>query len=340
MRYPKFLKDNGSIGVCAPSLGSVVEPYVSRMNNAINNFGNKGHKVILTNSVRSNTKLASTSPETRAEEFMQLYKDNQIDVIISEAGGEVMCQILPYLNFEEIKELEPKLFQGYSDNTCLTFLLTTLCDVSSIYGVCFPEFGMKKWHETIKDSYSLLKGEKFNFKNLKKYEIESKKRIPGNELAGYNLTMKSKPIHLSKEDNFIVEGRVLSGCLDVLTVICGTKFDKVREFCDKYKDDGIIWFLESCDLNIAGQLRAFWQLKNAGWFKHAKAIIIGRPNNKEEFFDTDYKEANFEELKSLNIPVLIDADFGHVGPVIPIVNGAIAKVNYKKGKYEIEYDLK
>ena len=123
-------------------------------------------------------------------------------------------------------------------------------------------------------------------------------------------------------------------------MICGTKFDKVKEFCDKYKEDGVIWFLESCDLNITGQLRAFWQFKNAGWFKNVKAIIIGRPNNKEEFFDTDYKEANFEELKSLNIPVIIDADFGHVGPIIPIVSGAIAKVSYKKGKYEIEYDLK
>ena len=173
MRYPKFLKENGIIGVCAPSLGAVIDPYVSRLNNAIKNFKEKGHEVVLTNSVRSNVKLASTTPETRAEEFMQLYRDENINLIISQAGGEVMCQMLPYLNFDEIKSLEPKLFQGFSDNTCLTFLLTTLCDVSSVYGVCFPEFGMKKWHDTIKDNYALLKGEKFDFKCLKKYELES-----------------------------------------------------------------------------------------------------------------------------------------------------------------------
>ena len=340
MRYPKFLKDNGTIGVCAPSLGTVIEPYLSRLNNSIKNFEAKGHKVLLTNSVRSNTKMASASPETRAEEFMQVYKNEDVNVIISEAGGEVMCQMLSYLNFDEIKELEPKLFQGYSDNTCLTFLLTTLCDVASIYGVCFPEFGMKKWHSTIKDSYALLKGENFTFKNLKKYEIESKKKIPGNELAGYNLTEKSKSINLSKDDDFKIKGRVLTVCMDVLTMICFTKFYRVKEFIDKYKDDGIIWFLESCDLTIAGQLRALWQFKNAGWFKHVKAIFIGRPNNKEEFFDMDYKEANYQELQSLNVPVIIDADFGHVGPVIPIFSGAIADVNYKKGKYEIEYILK
>ena len=30
----------------------------------------------------------------------------------------------------------------------------------------------------------------------------------------------------------------------------GTPYDKVNEFNEKYQEDGIIWFLESCDLNI------------------------------------------------------------------------------------------
>lgn len=339
MRYPKFLKDNGTIGVCAPSFGSVVEPYVSRMKNAIKKFNELGHEVVLTESVTKHKTVRSASKKTRAKEFMQVYKDNDIDVIISEAGGEVMCEILPELNFKNISKLEPKWFMGFSDNTCLSFLLPTLCDVASIYGCCFPEFGMEPWHKSIYDHYNLLKGKNMKISGYEKYETKSLKRIEGNELASFNLTKDVKYHVLSPHKEFKVEGRVLAGCLDILITLCGTKFDKVKSFVDKYADEGIIWFIESCELTPLSQLRALWQLKNAGWFKNAKAIIIGRPANKSVSFGIDYKRANYSELKELHIPVIIDVDFGHVAPAFPIVNGGYAKVEYNK-KFNVEYILK
>lgn len=339
MRYPRFLKENGRIGVCAPSFGCVIEPYVTRMKSAINQFDKLGHNVILTDSVTKNRTVRSASKTTRAKEFMQLYKDNNVDIIISEAGGEVMCEMLPELNFNTISKLEPKWFMGYSDNTNLSFLLPTLCDVASIYGYHFPEFGMSNWHKSIQDHYDLLTGNKLSFTGYGKYEVKSLKKKPGMALSGFNLSKDVKYHCLSKQKEFDVEGRVLAGCLDILVSLCGTKFDKVKEFVNKYKDEGIIWFVESCDLSILSQLRSFWQLKNAGWFENAKAIIIGRPANKEKAFGLDYKRANYSELKSLGIPVLIDADFGHLSPIFPIINGGYAKVSYKKD-LKIEYVLK
>ena len=47
------------------------------------------------------------------------------DAIISCGGGELMCEILRYVDFERIAQAKPKWFMGYSDNTNLTFLLTT-----------------------------------------------------------------------------------------------------------------------------------------------------------------------------------------------------------------------
>lgn len=339
MRYPGFLKEKGKIGVCAPSFGAVIEPYVSRMKNAIKTFNTLGHEVVLTESVNKHKTIRSTSKVKRAKEFMSLYKDNSIDLIISEAGGEVMCEMIPELNFNTIAKLEPKWFMGYSDNTWLTFLLPTLCDVASVYGYCLPEFGMSKWHESVEDHYKLIRGQKLEVKGYDMYEVKGLRRIPGNELAGFNLTKSTKYHCLSRQKEFNVEGRILVGCLDVLSTICGTKFDKVKEFVDKYKDDGIIWFVESCDLTILDQLRAFWQLKNAGWFNHAKAIIIGRPAHKEKMFNVDYKRANYSELKSLGIPVIIDVDFGHVSPSFPIISGGYAKVDYKD-EFKVEYILK
>ena len=54
----------------------------------------------------------------------------------------------------------------------------------------------------------------------------------------------------------------------------------------------------------------------------------------------DYKEANYKELRELHVPVIIDADFGHVAPRVSIINGAIANIKYDKGKCKIEYKLR
>ena len=44
MRYPEFLKDNGSIGFVAPSFGCNIEPYKSAFDNALKKFKGMGYK--------------------------------------------------------------------------------------------------------------------------------------------------------------------------------------------------------------------------------------------------------------------------------------------------------
>ncbi len=339
MKYPKFLSKNGKIGVCAPSFGSVIEPYVSRLDNAIKTFNDLGHEVVLTEGVRKHFKASSDTGENRAKEFMELYLANDVDVIISEAGGEVEYEILRHLDMNLLSSVESKWFQGYSDNTVLVFLLTTLLDTASIYGVNFPEYGMNKWYKNVSDSYEILRGNLLKVSHLEEYEVESSKKEEGHYLDSYNLTETSPVLCLSGEKEFEVKGRVLVGCLDVLSNLVGTKYDHVKEFNEKYKDDGIIFFIESCELNVLAQQRALYQLKSAGWFDHVKGFVIGRPMVKDTLFDVDYKEANFKELEELNVPVLIDASFGHISPNFSVISGSIAKVSYKDGKCDIEYIL-
>lgn len=53
-----------------------------------------------------------------------------------------MCEVLDYVDFDRIRKAEPKWYMGYSDNTNLVFLLTTLCDTAAVYGPCAGSFGM------------------------------------------------------------------------------------------------------------------------------------------------------------------------------------------------------
>ena len=341
MRYPKFLQKGEVIGVCAPSLGCSSEPYYSRAKNAEKVFEKLGHKTIFCDTAFTTHKARSSSAIQRANDFMDMYEDEDISAIISMAGGEFMTEILPYIDFEKIKKLPPKFFCGASDNTTLTFTLTTKCDIATLFGICYPNYGMKPWHQAVKYNYGLLTGKQLDFDNYNKYEIENEKRkMEGYELVPYNCTEKVKWEILTGEKEVEVTGRIIGGTLDILTLLCGTNFSGVEGFNERYAKDGIIWYLESCDLSILEQTRAIWQLKQNGWFKNVKAFILGRPKNTEECFDIDYKEANMEHLKDFGVPVVMNFDVGHVAPAIPILNGAIATLKTKNGKGNIKFQLK
>lgn len=326
--------------MCAPSRGIIAEPYMSRLANAVETLEKKGHKILLSPSVKTHDKLVSAPASVRAREFMELWLDKEVGAVVSCAGGEFMMETLPHIDFETIKSGVPKFFQGISDNTNLTFTLTTICDIASVYGVSFPEFGMKPWHRTISNGYKLLLGRNLEVESEKKYEMESLKEQPGNHLAPYNCTERGCWKILSQGESVSISGRLVGGCTDILVMLCGTRFDKVKEFVKKYSQDGIIWFLESCDLNVPAQARALWQLKNAGWFEHAKGFIIGRPKITDEIEGINYREANYAHLKELGVPVIIDADIGHVKPCASVLCGAYARVTLKNGKGKIEYFLK
>ena len=45
MRFPKFLKENGTIGFVAPSFGCATEPYYSLFINAQKRFTDMGYKL-------------------------------------------------------------------------------------------------------------------------------------------------------------------------------------------------------------------------------------------------------------------------------------------------------
>ena len=65
--------------------------------------------------------------------------------------------------------------------------------------------------------------------------------------------------------------------MDCLATLLGTWFDRTADFAERYKEEGLIWFLEACDLNVFAIRRAMWQMEEAGWFRYVKGFLIGRP---------------------------------------------------------------
>ena len=251
-----------------------------------------------------------------------------------------MCEILDDVDFDKIKKSKPVWFLGYSDNTNLTFLLPTICDITAIYSPCAPAYGMEPWHPSLKDTFELLTGKSNMAHGYDKWEKESLKNEE-NPLVPYNVTKKTeiKKFGAGKDDaKTEISGRLIGGCLDCLSNLAGTKFDKVSDFNEKYKEDGIIWFMESCDLNPMAIRRAIWQLDHAGWFKYVKGFLIGRPLClDEEILGVDRYNAVYPLLEKYNVPIIMDLDIGHTAPMMPIVSGAKAEIVVEKNSIKIHY---
>ncbi len=344
MRYPKFLPEGGRIGFAAPSFGCNIEPYRTAFGHSLERWTALGYTTILGENVYAGDGIGiSSTPERCGRELTESYVSADSDILISCGGGELMCETMDHVDFARIKAAEPKWFLGYSDNTNMTFLLNTLADVAAIYGPCAPAFGMEPWHASIEDTYRLLRGEKLTMTGYARYEVESLKSEE-NPLAPYHVTEPRVITAYQGEEQtqelVTMEGRLIGGCLDCLVNLVGTSFDQVEAFDARYAKDGLIWFLEACDLNVYSIRRALWHLDRAGWFKHVKGFMIGRPLNGDAMFGLDKVHAVVDILGKYKVPILMDLDIGHVAPMMPLVSGSLAHVSLDGQSLQVEMQLK
>ncbi len=332
MRYPQNLKNNGTIGFVAPSFGCAIEPYKSGFANAQKKFAERGYQLDLGPNCYAGEGIGiSNTPEKCALELMDYYCSENNDCLISCGGGELMCEVLSHIDFERIKSAEPKWYMGYSDNTNFTYLQATICDTAAIYGPCAAAFGMEPWHDAIEDAFGLITGKKDTVTGYDKWEKESLKDEE-HPLVPYHVT-EERILHsyvgMEKvsDRQISMSGRLLGGCMDCLVNLLGTRFDKTKDFVERYKEDGIIWFLEACDLNVFGIRRAMWQMEEAGWFEYAKGFLIGRPLCfGQEMMELDAYKAVLEIAGRKKVPVIMDVDLGHLPPMMPLIVGSLGEV--------------
>ncbi len=66
MRYPQSLKKGDTIGICAPSSGTVEPEKIEKLDKAMRQFKKMGYKVIETESVRKDEQGKSAKAPIRA----------------------------------------------------------------------------------------------------------------------------------------------------------------------------------------------------------------------------------------------------------------------------------
>ncbi|WP_408070625.1 S66 peptidase family protein [Butyrivibrio sp. JL13D10] len=360
IKRPDYIKPGCSIGITAPSFGPSSEPYRSMYFLAKKKLEERDYKIIEGETLFKNDGIGiNTDPKVAAAELMDFYKRSDVDAIISAGGGELMNETITNVDFESLKSAKPKWYLGYSDNTNFIFPLVTIAGVQGIYGPCISGFA-KKWELPEEDAVSLLEGTKTEFSGygqfvnpFTKQEENSEKQEEPVDYSTYNFDVpyeynsekvltsficeSGRAVKADANTEIQMSGILLGGCVDVLANLVGTRFDNMKEFNKKYKD--IIWVLEACDLTPMSYRRAIWNMREAGWFDNAKGFVIGRPLTafNKEMMGADHYNAVTDVVGELGAPIIMDADVGHIDPMIPVVMGAEANVTARGNELEIKY---
>lgn len=320
MQYPRFLEKNDTIGITAPSAG--VGDNILAFEKSLETLRKYGYQIKETASVR-NKGIVSTTGEKRSKELDELITDQNIKMIICASGGDFLVDMLPFINWNNIKE-NSKWMMGYSDPTALLYITTTKLDIATLYGCNAGSFDQTNPHQCLKNNLEILSG---NIVEQKSFDLYQKDWLK--ETDAYNLT---EPVYWETLNGEVdIKGRIIGGCLDCLKDLIGTPYDYTKNFIERYKEEGIIWYFDVCELSVEVFYRTLFQMREAGWFQYAKGIIVGRVAVPSCFYENFSYQAALKKMFS-DIAIIFNADIGHVPPKMTIINGSVAKVTCKNGK--------
>ena len=323
MLYPKFIKKKETIGICAPSAG--VGKKIPAFEKSIEQL--KEHfSIIETNSVRINN-LRSNTPQIRAEELHEVWENEQVQLVLCASGGDFLFEILPYVDFEKLAQ-QPKWIMGYSDPTSLLYTLTTKYDIATLYGCNGGSYDIH--HPYLDNNLEIIQGNLITQNSFDYYQ-KTEDFIQNID------EFKGEVEWLLSQEEIEASGRCIGGCLEVLQNLMNTPYDGTKEFIDKYQNDGIIWYFDVFNMSAENFYLTLLKMKYMDYFKHTKAIIVGRVCFESSDTGMTYLEAL--EKAITDIPYIMNADIGHVSPKMTMINGAMMTLHAKDKKGNITFTL-
>ena len=137
----RALRPGGTIGICSPSHIAEYWDY----QNIINAIRSKGFQVREADNLYKDTYGYLATPQERAADFNQLIADPEVELILF-GGGEGANELLPYIDFENIKR-HPKRIVSYSDGTFLLNPIWAQTGLETYYGQAPHNFLDMTWYD-------------------------------------------------------------------------------------------------------------------------------------------------------------------------------------------------
>ena len=294
-------------------------------------------------------KYISEHPEDRAEDLLDAFKDDSIDMILCAIGGEDTYRLLPYLfEHDELKNaVKEKIFLGFSDTT-FNHLMLHKVGLNTFYGQAFlPDVCEIDGHMLpYTEKYFLELLETGTIREITPSEVWYEERSDYSAKAvGTKRIMHTNKGFELLQGSGVFQGKILGGCIDSLYDI----FDTTRhadsvELCRKYNlfpnlEDwkGKILLLESSEEQPTPEKyrHMIEALKNTGIFDVIHGILVGKP--MDEMYTKEYQEILVDIVNNPNLPIVWNINVGHATPRTIVPFGVMARVDVEKQKISFKY---
>jgi muramoyltetrapeptide carboxypeptidase len=275
---PSALRDGDGVAVVAPA-SNLKADYLAR---GVAELERLGFRARYEPGILDKARYTAGDDERRAAELMRAFADPEIKAVWAARGGYGSMRLFKLLD-ETLIGRRPKVFIGYSDMTALSLYF-------------YRRFGWVTFHGPMA-AKDLAGGEEH-------YDRETLiKSVTDASPLGEIKSNKTEMLHCGLEER--VTGRLLGGCLSLITAMMGSP--------DELDTRGSILFLEDTATRPYAIDRMLQQLKLAGKFDEVRGIVFGEMIDCVQHADQGYRiqDVLAECTADLNVPVMFGLPSGH-----------------------------
>lgn len=310
-----------TIGIVSLSSGTIGEDFVKHeLQLGTKRLNEMGLNVkFMPNSLKGISYLKE-HPDKRADDLIEAYKDDEVDIILCAIGGDDTYRLAPYLfdNDRLKKVINNKPFLGFSDTTVNHFMLYKL-GAKTFYGQSFLadicELGPDMLPYTRRYFEDFINGD---LKYIRPSDVwyESRKDYSISQM-GIELIKHDNKGYEVLQGEFPVRGKLLGGCIDsIYDMFNGDRYSDMPEIVEKYAlfpDDWSdkILLLETSEelMSPAKYCEALMYLKGKGVFSQVRAIICGKP--MDNVYYDEYRDVLSDVIGDKELPILYNFNIGH-----------------------------
>lgn len=271
--------------------------------NGINILKNNGLGIFIHPQCEEKHGSSAGTMQQKAKAFNDVFSDPTADIIMAARGGNRAAHILDHLDFDLIRQ-NRKLYIGFSDSTAISCALYKKAELPSLWGPVvqsLPTLEKKAMDHLL----SFIKKKHIS------YPLEQAKTL-------------RKGIGM---------GPLIGGSLSILCAQIGT--DYMPDF------NGAILFIEDVGEELNRIDRMLLQLKRALPFQTLSGIICGQFTQIKDTgspFGFSLEEIIKEHSTDLNIPIVINAPFGHIDNFYALPFGQKATLDTTQKQPSLVFD--
>ena len=310
---PAPLQKGDEIRVIAPARGLKIIGQDTRQI-AKQRFEDMGLTVsFATNTTDENWDLTgSTSIEKRVSDIHEAFSDKKVKAIFTIIGGANSNQLLPYLDYNLIKN-NPKFFCGFSDITAL---------LNGIYA----QTGLVTFSGPHYSSIGMLKGCEYTLDNLKTMLFGPRQNNvqPSSEWSDDLWFLDQEKRTFIKNDGYWLihqghaQGEIIGGNLGTFNLLLGSPYRPT------FNKDTILFIEDTEGSDILDFERNLQALLYQPDFHKVKGLVIGRFQKGSQVTREQLEFILNNKRELANIPILANVDFGHSTPLLTIPIGGTA----------------